>query len=55
MTGRQPVAGINEGFSSPGATARPWAEPRCVLTTGTPEKVLAFGKGEPFSQTRYRF
>jgi hypothetical protein len=21
----------------------------------TPSKVLAFGKGEPFSQTRYRF
>jgi hypothetical protein len=21
----------------------------------TPDKVLAFGKGEPFSQTRYRF
>jgi len=168
MAGTQPVAELNEGFSSPGATARPWAEvadvldhagifwlstvrrdgrphvtplpavwyegilhfctgdqeqksrnlesePRCVLTTGTPElrsgldvvvegtavrvtdagrlkrlaelwlerhdwpfevgedgfsdgagrtglvfgvtpdKVLAFGKGEPFSQTRYLF
>jgi nitroimidazol reductase NimA-like FMN-containing flavoprotein (pyridoxamine 5'-phosphate oxidase superfamily) len=168
MTGTQPDAQLNAGFSSPGATARPWAEvegvltsagifwlstvrrdgrphvtplptvyadgtlyfctgdqeqksanlavnPRCVLTTGTPElrsgldvvvegtavrvrgkerlqrlaelwlerhdwpyemeedgftdgagrtglvfgvtpdKVLAFGKGEPFSQTRYRF
>jgi general stress protein 26 len=168
MAGTQPVAELSEGFSSPGATARPWAEvaevldragifwlstvrrdgrphvtplpavwhdgalhfctgdqeqktrnlaaePRCVLTTGTPElrsgldvvvegtavrvtdpgrlkrlaelwrdrhdwpfevgadgfsdgagrtglvfgvtpdKVLAFGKGEPFSQTRYRF
>jgi len=168
MAGAVPVAELNAGFSSPGATARPWAEvsdvlthagifwlstvrrdgrphvtplpavwhdgilhfctgaheqksanlaanPRCVLTTGTPElrsgldvivegsavrvtgrerlerlaqlwlerhdwpyemredgfndgagrtglvfgvtpdKVLAFGKGEPFSQTRYRF
>jgi general stress protein 26 len=168
MTRTQPDAQLNAGFSSPGATARPWAEvaevlstagifwlstvrrdgrphvtplptvyadgtlyfctgdqeqksanlavnPRCVLTTGTPElrsgldvvvegtavrvrgkerlrrlaelwlerhdwpyemvedgftdgagrtglvfgvtpdKVLAFGKGEPFSQTRYRF
>lgn len=168
MAGAVPVAELNAGFSSPGATARPWAEvsevlthagifwlstvrgdgrphvtplpavwhdgilhfctgdqeqktrnlaanPRCVLTTGTPalrsgldvivegtavrvtgrerlerlaqlwlerhdwpyevgedgftdgaertglvfgvtpDKVLAFGKGEPFSQTRYRF
>jgi general stress protein 26 len=168
MAGTAPVAELHEGFSSPGATARPWAEvsgvlasaeifwlstvradgrphvtplpavwddgtlhfctgdqeqktrnlaanPRCVLTTGiprlrsgldvvvegtavrvtdrerlerlarlwlerhdwpyevgedgfsdgagrtglvfgvTPDKVLAFGKGEPFSQTRYRF
>ena len=29
---------------------------RTVLVFGVaPTKVLAFGKGEPFSQTRYRF
>jgi general stress protein 26 len=168
MSNRQPTTELHEGFSSPGASARPWdevvdvlttsemfwlstvrgdgrphvtplpaiwlddalhiccgdaeqkarnlaSEPRCILTTGTneigagldvvvegtasrvkdadtlrrladlwkakldwdfevgedafrdgagrtglvysvvPTKVLAFGKGEPFSQTRYRF
>jgi general stress protein 26 len=32
------------------------AEGRAVLVFGvTPTKVLSFGKGEPYSQTRYRF
>ncbi len=36
------------GFGDPGG--------RVGLVFGvTPTKVLSFGKGEPFSQTRYRF
>jgi nitroimidazol reductase NimA-like FMN-containing flavoprotein (pyridoxamine 5'-phosphate oxidase superfamily) len=32
MAGAVPVAELNAGFSSPGATARPWAEVSDVLT-----------------------
>ncbi len=32
MAGTAPVAQLNAGFSSPGATARPWAEVSDVLT-----------------------
>jgi hypothetical protein len=44
MPQTEPTAELNEGFSEPGAAARPWAEvadvlsksnPRCILTTGT--------------------
>jgi hypothetical protein len=34
--------------------SEPQAEPAVVFAVA-PAKVLAFGKGEPFSQTRYRF
>ncbi|WP_281180785.1 hypothetical protein [Nocardia lijiangensis] len=36
----EPTAELDQRFSSFGVA---------------PDKVLAFGKGEPFSQTRYRF
>ncbi|MBB4934024.1 general stress protein 26 [Lipingzhangella halophila] len=39
---------VNEGFQHPGGGAG-------ALVFGvTPDKILAFGKGQPYSQTRYR-
>ncbi len=39
-----------EGFADPGSGGAHLAHVFAVI----PEKVLAFGKGEPYSQTRYR-
>ncbi len=44
---RDPAVAGNEGDPSTRATA--------LVFGVTPTKVLAFGKGEPYSQTRYRF
>lgn len=59
MPQTRPTTELNEGFSEPGAAARPWAEVAGHaqlrrLAAVKPDKVLAFGKS-PYSQTRYRF
>lgn len=53
-----PFEVADEGFRDPareGADGDPETRGRAHVFAVAPAKVLAFGKGEPFSQTRYRF
>jgi general stress protein 26 len=53
-----PFEVADEGFRDPareGAAGDPATRGRAHVFAVAPTKVLAFGKGEPFSQTRYRF
>lgn len=49
-----PFTVVAGGFTDPDAPAHAQQEPVLVFRV-KPVKVLAFSKGEPFSQTRYRF
>ena len=51
MAGTQPVAELNEGFSSPGATARPWTEVAAVLDRAgitVNKNAIPFDTSSPF-------
>lgn len=46
-----PFEAVESGFRDPGHPT----DTAVLVFAVAPDKVLAFGKGEPFSQTRYRF
>ncbi|MGC0271669.1 pyridoxamine 5'-phosphate oxidase family protein [Pseudactinotalea sp. Z1739] len=45
---------VSGGFAHPGSDPEPGTEPVLVFAV-RPTKILAFSKGTPFSQTRFRF
>jgi hypothetical protein len=51
-----PFEAVDGGFRDSSDAADESADRRIAMVFAVhPEKVLAFGKGEPYSQTRYRF
>lgn len=46
---------VEGGFRDPGVAETDAADSLAIVFSVQPSKVLAFGKGEPYSQTRYRF
>ena len=56
MAENVPTTELEPQFSSDDATATPWSEARKVLVYElAPAKAFGFGKGDSFSQTRWRF